>query len=357
MRRWPPRYGPPGSAAWRAATPRESPPEALAEPLTPRESEVLQLLADGLSNKAIARDLGIREHTVKFHVNAIMTKLDAQSRTDAVVRVEARRGVPATGVLWNDTLIVTAHHALERDDHIPAGLGDGRILTASLVGRDPTTDIAVLRVEGTGLRAPVWADPTDLRVGHLVLALGRPGRTVQATLGVVSALGADWRTPMGGQLDHCLQTDVLMYPGFSGGPLVNAMGQVLGMNTSAVLRGISLTIPTPTIRRVVETLLAHGRMRRGYLGIGSQPVRLPESMAQHVGQDTGLLVVSVEPGSPADQAGLLLGDVIVAFDGQPTRTLEDLLSLLDEQRIGKSSPVRLVRGGQAVEAVITVGER
>lgn len=203
-----------------------------------------------------------------------------------VVRVEARRDVPATGILWNNDLIVTAHHALEREERIPVGLGDGRTLTASLVGRDPTTDIAVLRVEGAGLKAPVWADPNELRVGHMVLALGRPGRTVQATLGVVSALGNEWRTPMGGQLDRYLQTDVLMYPGFSGGPLVSAMGQVLGMNTSAVLRGISLTVPTPTVRRVVETLLAHGRMRRGYLGIGSQPVRLPGALAQRVGQET-----------------------------------------------------------------------
>lgn len=277
----------------------------------------------------------------------------------AIVRVEARRRLPASGILWSDDgVIVTAHHIVERGDNIGVGLPDGQTVTAALVGRDPTTDLAVLRAQATGLTPATWASPDDLRVGHLVLALGRPGKTVQATLGIVSALSDDgWRSPAGGELDRYLQTDVVMYPGFSGGPLVDGTGQVIGLNTSALLRGVSLTVPAPTVRRVVETLLAHGRVRRGYLGIGAQPVRLPASLTEHLGQETGLLLMSVEPASPAEQAGLLLGDTIVALDDQPMRHLDDLLGLLSGDRVGKSVPVRLLRGGQLQEMQVVIGER
>jgi S1-C subfamily serine protease len=227
------------------------------------------------------------------------------------------------------------------------------------VGRDPTTDLAVLRAEGgqaAGLAAATWAGAETVRVGHLVLGLGRPGRSVQATLGIVSALGESWRTPAGGRVEPYLQTDLVMYPGFSGGPLVDSAGRVLGVNTSALLRGVSLAVPTPTVRQVVETLLAHGRVRRGYLGVGAQAVRLPEALAQQLGQETALLLMSVEPDSPAAHGGLMLGDTIVAFDGQPVRHMDDLLALLSGDRVGASTPVRLVRGGQVQDLTVIVGE-
>jgi S1-C subfamily serine protease len=191
----------------------------------------------------------------------------------------------------------------------------------------------------------------------MVLALGRPGRSVQATLGIVSALGDSWRTALGGAIDRYLQTDVVMYPGFSGGPLVNASGQVAGLNTSALLRGISLAIPTGTVERVVETLLAHGRVRRGYLGVSTQPVRLPAGLAQQLGQETGLLLVAVEPDSPAEKDGLLLGDTIVALAGSPVRHHDDLLALLSGDRVGQAVPVKIVRSGQVQEIQVHVGER
>jgi S1-C subfamily serine protease len=279
----------------------------------------------------------------------------------SVVRVEARRRLPASGIIWSsDGVIATAYHVVERDENISVGLPDGQSVPATLVGRDPTTDLAVLRAQvptTSGAVPPTWADPDKLSVGHLVLALGRPGRTAQATLGIVSALGESWRTPAGGRIDRYLQTDVVMYPGFSGGPLVDAAGQVLGLNTSALLRGISLTVPTPTLSEVVQTLLTHGRVRRGYLGVGAQPVRLPAGLGQQLGQETGLLLVSVEPGSPADQGGLLLGDTIVALDGQPIRHMDDLLALLSSDRVGETMPVRIVRGGQVQELQVVVGER
>lgn len=282
-----------------------------------------------------------------------------QTSGAAVVRVNARRRMPASGIIWSEEgVIVTAHHVVQQDEHIEVGLPDGRTVPASLAGRDPTTDVAVLQTNQTGLTPPQWAELDDLQVGHLVLALGRPGQTVQATLGIVSALSSEsWRTPAGGQLARYLQTDVVMYPGFSGGPLVNAAGQVVGLNSSAVLRGVSLTIPAATLRPVVTTLLKHGRIRRGYLGVSTQPVRLPEAIARQLGQETGLLVAGVEPDSPADRAGLLLGDTIVTLDGAAVRHHADLLAQLNGDRVNTAVTIRLVRSGQVQDKEVTVGER
>ena len=276
-----------------------------------------------------------------------------------VVRVEGRRRLPGSGIVWSpDGVVVTAHHVVEQDDDISVALPDGQTITAALVGRDPTTDIAVLRAQSSGLTAPTWAESDNLRVGHLVLALGRPGQSVRATLGIVSALSKrSWHTPAGGRVDQYLQTDVVMYPGFSGGPLVDAAGQFVGLNTSALLRGISMTVPATTLHRVVENLLAHGRIRRGYLGIGTQPVRLPSALAQQLSQETGLMLVSVEPDSPAGSHGLLLGDTLVSLDGEQVRNVDELLALLGDERINKEASVIMVRSGQIQETTITVGER
>ena len=176
-------------------------------------------------------------------------------------------------------------------------------------------------------------------------------------MGVVSALGENWRTPVGGHIDRYLQTDVVMYPGFSGGPLVDASKAILGLNTSTLRREASITIPAPTLRRVVEALQAHGQIRRGYLGVSAQPVRLPEALAQEVGQETGLLLVDVEADSPAYQGGLLLGDTIVSLDGEAVHHMDDLLALLSGDRVGRAVPVRVVRGGQLHAMEVTIGER
>jgi S1-C subfamily serine protease len=278
-----------------------------------------------------------------------------------IVRVEARRRLPASGIVWSaDGVIVTAHHVVEQDDNIGIGLADGRTVGATLVGRDPTTDVAVLRIQGNsiaGLQPPTWIGAENLKVGHLALTLGRPTNSVMATLGIVSALQKDWRTPAGGQFDYYLQTDALMYPGFSGGPAVDAAGRFIGMNTSAVLRGITLTVPADTLRRVVEALLAHGHVRRGYLGVSAQAVRLPAGLATQLDQETGLLLGSVEADSPAERGGLFMGDTVVALDGQPVQHLDDLLSLLTGDRVGQAVPVRIVRGGQVSDVRVVVGEQ
>lgn len=275
----------------------------------------------------------------------------------SIVRVEARRRMPATGVVYSaDGLIVTANHVVEQEEGIPIGLADGNTVTAKVVGRDPNTDIAVLRAERGGLTPATWVDAGELKVGHLMLALGRPGKTVQATLGIVSALGGSWRTPAGGEIDRYLQTDVVMYPGFSGGPLVDAGGRVAGINSSSLVRGMSVAVPAATVKRIVDALLAHGKMPRGYLGVGIQPVRLADSLQQQVGQETGLMLMSVEAGGPAGNAGLLQGDVLVTFADQPVRGLDELQALLGADRVGQSAPARIIRSGQVQTVAVTVGQ-
>jgi S1-C subfamily serine protease len=280
-----------------------------------------------------------------------------ESAGPGLVRVEGRRRLPASGILWSaDGIVVTANHVVKQDGNIGVGLPDGQTVKAELVGRDPSTDLAVLKVEASGL-SPASRAGKNLQVGHIVLALGRPGRTVQATMGIVSALGDSWRTSMGGQIDRYLQTDVVMYPGFSGGPLVSAGGEVLGLNTSALLRGVSLTVPTATLERVAGALVTHGRLRRGYLGVSTQPVRLPAAVKQELDQETGLLVVSVEPDSPADKGGLVMGDAIVGFGEAVVRHHDDLLAQLSGEQVGQKTPIKIVRGGEVRSLNVTIGER
>ena len=274
----------------------------------------------------------------------------------ALVRVEARRRLPASGIVWSaDGLILTANHVVRQDEGIQVGLADGRTVAATLVGRDPSTDLALLRVEATDLAPLPLA--SDIRVGHLVLALGRPGRTAQATLGIVSALGDSWQTRGGGRVDQYLQTDVVMYPGFSGGPLVNAAGELLGLNSSGLASGVSLALPTATLDRVATTLGAHGRIKRGYLGVSMQRVHLPEELKEALGQKSGLLIVSVEPGSPAADGGVLLGDTIVALDGQAVSQHEALMALLVGDRVGQKVPLTVIRGGEKRDFNVKIGER
>lgn len=272
-----------------------------------------------------------------------------------LVRVEGRRRGPATGVALAGGLIATAHHVLRQDKDIQIGLDSGEVVSAELVGRDPTTDLAILRPTASLSAMPLAS--ADSKVGHLVLALGRPGKSVQATLGIISALGDTWRTPVGGVIDQYVQTDVVMYPGFSGGPLINVTGQMIGLNTSGLLRGVSLTIPAATVARVAETLAQHGHVRRGYLGLSTQPASLPRNLSHQLQQRAGLLIVSVEADSPADAAGLVLGDTIVALANQSVQSQEDLLALLSGDRVGQKTPLSIIRGGQLQSVDVVIGER
>ncbi len=272
---------------------------------------------------------------------------------NSIVQVAARRRMPASGVVWSeDGIIVTSHHVVEHEDRIKIGLPDGSTVGATLVGRDPNTDTAVLKADTKGLTAATWLGAEQVKVGHLVLAVGRPGDDLQATLGVISAL-----MHKRDENRFFAQTDVVMYPGFSGGPLINASGEVIGLNSSALMRGVSLTVQTPTIQYVVDHLVKHGKMRRGYLGVGVQPARLPAGIAESLGQKSGALIVSVEQDSPAEKGQLFLGDTIVSLGSHKVENLEGLLGALSVTPIGSDTMVKIVRGGQIHELVITIGER
>ncbi len=275
----------------------------------------------------------------------------------SVVRVEGRDRLPGSGVVWSaDGLIVTAAHVLERDT-VRVGLPDGQSVAARVVGRDAGVDVAVVQAEAGGLKPAEWAAPATLEVGALVLALGRPGERGLATLGVISALEEGWRTPAGGFIDRYLQTDVVMFPGFSGGPLVDAEARVAGLTSSTLARGLSVAVTVDTVRQTVAALVKHGRVRRGYLGIGAQPVRLPEALRPATGQAGGLLLMNVEPGGPAERGGLLQGDTLVTLDGRPVPSLESLLAALGEDRVGRRVPAQIVRAGQLQALEVWVGER
>ncbi len=273
----------------------------------------------------------------------------------ATVRVNARQRFPASGVIWSAGVVLTCDHVIEREEEITIGLPDGHDAPATLAGRDPRTDLAVLRAE-TG-NNPIQRGETP-SVGSLVLAVARPEASgPQATLGVVSAVGGPARTWRGGQLDQFIRSDALLYPGFSGGPLVDATGRAFGINSSFLARGSGIAVPVEVAARVVDALLSHGRVRRGYLGVSTQPVALPAAAAQAGGTGTGLLIVRVEPNSAAERGGLIVGDILTGLGGETVSDVEDLQRLLGGSAVGQAMPARVLRGGEPRELQITIGER
>lgn len=273
-----------------------------------------------------------------------------ESTASGVIRVEGRKRLAATGIAWQQNLIVSASHVINMEEGLQVGLPNGEVVPATLVGRDNNTDLALLRVDAELTPLALAGAEDTLRVGNLVLAIGKPGEALQSTLGVVSALGL-------GKMGGGIQTDVVMYPGFSGGPLVDASGKVQGMNTSGFRSGAPIAVSTERIQSVIEVLLEHGKVRQGYLGVGAQPVRLSEDIAEAIDQETGLMIASIEADSPAASAEMYQGDIIVMLDNEPTPHLDALLMLLNGERVDKTVPVKVVRGGQLVDTEVTVGER
>jgi len=282
-----------------------------------------------------------------------------ESAGRAVVAIHARRRIPASGVHWRAGVVVATHHTINRDDNITVTLPDGTTAPATLAGRDPSTDLAVLKLAAQNLSTATLRSDTPPTVGELVIALGRPGPSVTASWGVVSRVDGPWRTWHGAEIDSLLRLDVAIYDGFSGGPLIDAAGRVLGINTSALARGVPVTIPVATVERVVTELLERGSIRRAYLGIGTQPVRVPASLARKVElkSDVALLIVSLESGGPADRDGLLLGDVLLELDGTPVSDPTDVLAQLGGDRVGRPIAARVIRGGQVKTLQVTPGER
>ena len=277
----------------------------------------------------------------------------------STVLINARRRLPASGIAYAPDLVLTASHVVERDEDIPVVLPDGEQVKATLVGRDPGSDIAVIR---TASQIPETAEPAGAgaRVGQLVLALGRPTTEgIQASLGVVSAIIGPVHTRRGGVLEGHIRTDAIPYPGFSGGPLVDGNGQVLGMNTSGLTRGASIAIPMKLSLKVAEALVKHGSVRRGYLGVRSQPVEIPKNQIEGLGrqQASGLLLVGVETNSPAGEAGLMVGDILTGFAGEAVEDPDDLFASLAGEVVGEQVALEILRGGQKQEIKVTIGER
>ena len=275
----------------------------------------------------------------------------------STVRVDGRARIPATGVIWSEGVVVTADHVVERDEDITVGLPDDSEVEATIVGRDPGSDVVVLRISGDA-PAIALAPEDSQRVGSLVLAIGRPGSGPEASLGVVSASGGAWRTFRGGRVGGSIRTDTTFFPGFSGGPLIDVAGRMVGLNSSHLGRGSGLTVPHGALAPIVDALLRGGQVRRSYLGIGSQVARLPDAMGAKLdGQETGLLITTVEPESPAGQAGLMIGDVLVRFADASVTDTESLQDELGPERVDQAVALTVLRGGEPTEIAVTVGER
>jgi S1-C subfamily serine protease len=279
---------------------------------------------------------------------------------NAVVTVDARARTAASGTVWEGGVVVTADHVIERDENITVTLPDGGTTRATLAGRDPGTDLAVLRLEAAA-PAPAATVPLDsVKVGHLVLAVGRPRAGLpMASFGVVSAIGGQWRTARGGTVDGYVRADVSLYPGFSGGPLVDPSGRVIGLNSWYLARGQELAIPAASVSSIVQVLLREGRVRRAYLGITSQPVRLPEPVRQQLGltQEIGLMILGVEGGSPAERGGILMGDVLVKIAGRVISDPGELRDALGSSVVGQAITVAVIRGGNQQELSVTPSAR
>jgi S1-C subfamily serine protease len=298
------------------------------------------------------------------HENPLMVLSDAmvaavEKAGAGTVLVDARRRLPASGIAYATNLVLTADHGVERDEDISVLLPDGSRFQAALAGRDPGSDLALLKIDKNVL-AETEPAPQEARIGQIALALGRPtSEGIQASFGVVSSLGGPIRTGRGGLLERYLRTDAIPYPGFSGGPLVDVSGRVLGLNTSGLARGASLTIPIGLARQIADTLAKHGHVRRGFLGVRSQPVAISAAQQSSLGREqaSGLLLVGVETGSPAEAGGLIVGDILVAIAGQPVTDPDELLARLAGEVVGKPTPIEVLRGGQPAKLTVTIGER
>jgi S1-C subfamily serine protease len=266
-----------------------------------------------------------------------------------VVAVDARPRFPSSGVFWRPGVLVTAEHTVRREDEITITFPDGSEATATVAGSDPGTDLAVLKTDHEGQVAVAAAsDPVP---GALALTIGRsPDSGVNATMGIISAVSGSWRTWRGGRLDRYIRLDLTLYPGSSGGLVVNTAGEALGIATSALSRIAGVAIPASTVDRVVNEILARGRVRRGYLGVGLQPVELPD-------HHKGLIVLSLEPEGPAAKAGVLIGDVLVSLGGRAVSDTEDIQTALEGVEVGGPIAAEVLRGGAGKTITITVGER
>ena len=293
--------------------------------------------------------------------NQLADLADRASRR--VLAIHARRGYASSGVYWREGVVVTAAHTIRREEDIPVTLPDGRTGKAALLGTDPGSDVAVLKLAATDHGLPELPDPTgspNLKVGQLAFVVARsPDSGPNVSLGIIGAFSGPWRTWRGGQLDNYIRVDARFYPMSSGGAVIDADGQILGIATSALSRIAGLAVPVSSVERIVKRVLEKGHLAVGYLGIGLQPVSIPDSLRTTTGatNEVGIIVLSVQPGGPAEQSGIVLGDIILSLDGRAIEDVSDIQAALDPDKIGKPVRARVLRGGKAVDLEILVGER
>jgi S1-C subfamily serine protease len=278
----------------------------------------------------------------------------------SVVTVRARHRLPSSGVYWRKGVIVTADHSVRREEDLSVLLPDGKRVPAKLAGRDPGTDLAVLKLEEESGTVPQFGDPSSLKLASFVIALGRTrSATLVASAGIIGGLSGEYRTWRGGKIDQNIRLDLALYPGFSGGPLVSVEGKILGVNTNGLGRGRAVAIPVSTVNRTVDELLQKGHIARPYLGIAMQPVSLPEALRSKLkaAPSGGLMVLHVEPSGPAEKAGIVLGDVIVELQGKPALDTDNIRDLLASAKIGDAIKATVVRGGSPVDVSVKLEER
>jgi S1-C subfamily serine protease len=283
----------------------------------------------------------------------------AESAGKSTMLVDARRKFPASGIAFAKDLVLTADHVVEREEDIKVILADGTEVTARLVGRDPGTDLAVLKLDSASA-TPAEVSKTPARVGQFVLAIGRPStKGIESSFGTVNAIGGPVRTGRGSMLESYIKTDVVSYPGFSGGPLVNGDGTIFGINTSGFGNGGAITIPADIAWKIAETLAKHGKIKRGYLGIRSQTVEISDDARKALKreQETGLLLVGLEADSPAGKGGLIVGDILVGVAGESVAHQDDLFVRLSGDVVGKSVAIDILRGGKLESIKVEIGER
>jgi S1-C subfamily serine protease len=287
--------------------------------------------------------------------------VDLVSRsTPAVAAVKAAPYRVVSGVLLQNGLVAVADHTLRRDDPVPVHTAGGQEIPATILGRDPGVDLAILKADGLRGQPLAAADPGNLRPGMLAAVVGL---TIDvgpsASLGILGAVGGSRRTWRGGTLDHFIRLDVNLYPSQSGAAVVTADGQLIGMATPGLLRHSAVALPLKTIHRVADELLKEGRIRHGYLGVGLQPVRIPANLRSKVpsAAESGLILLNVEPDSPAEIAKLQVGDILVALNGEAIAGIEDLQTALRGDVVGQNAKVLLIRGGEPVEVPVAVVER
>jgi S1-C subfamily serine protease len=278
-----------------------------------------------------------------------------QAVTPSVVQVQGQ-GRPASGLVYAAELVLTTGRALGRDERPRVRRSDGEVLDAELAGWDPTTRLALLRVPG--LNGPPITPGTTPRVGQIAVAIARSwSNAITATAGLVSVIGGPLHTGRRRAIEQVIRTSAPMHEGFAGGALVGAEGGLLGVATAASIRGLGVVIPAAIAWSAAAELHQHGTRKRGYLGIAAQPVSVPEKQKAAAAADEALLIVDVKDGSPAADAGLLLGDLLISIAGQGLSSPDELLDLLTGDRVGQSLPLRLLRGGVPTEATVTIGER